>query len=95
MMRMDDMVETEDSRWGWWDRERWVSSSCGVALIQRDWAIDSSDEERKWELVELRSMPIFGSRTKCLYWRWVTVVGPPWRLTQHRPISFFLASLRR
>ena len=23
------------------------------------------------------------------------VVGPPWRLTQHRPISFFLASLRR
>ncbi len=24
-----------------------------------------------------------------------SVVGPPWRLTQHRPISFFLASLRR
>ena len=24
-----------------------------------------------------------------------SVVGPPWRLTQHRSISFFLASLRR
>ncbi len=23
------------------------------------------------------------------------VVDPPWRLTQHRPISFFLANLRR
>ncbi len=24
-----------------------------------------------------------------------SVVGAPWRLTQHRPIFFFLASLRR
>jgi len=25
----------------------------------------------------------------------ISVVGPPWRLTQQRPIYFFLASLRR
>ena len=39
--------------------------------------------------------PTCFSKSRNLQQKPISVVGPPWRLTQHRPISFFLASLRR
>ncbi len=54
---------------------------------------DASDEEES--IAEIRSMSMNENKCGENSCERICVVGPPWRLTQQRPISFFLASLRR